>query len=335
MEASNAKQSTKLMKVGKNKKASIYVLSTLLILISIVISIVADIKYLKYHPEYYPVANILAKILGQALLAALISFLIWKLILKSKKYLFILCFSALSLVIAFYHFGIMIREYQVAKETVKSLSTAIKELSSGKQVEQREFNKKTYGEMAPAMKLLNDYIIQIQNLYSSMFKEIEQQGIKSILSNETMKSPLLLKKAQDSLSKINTILDKYEFLFNSSMKRIENKLKNLEIPYDIKRSILVGYNKTKENGRNGLLMFFNIEKSFVSEATSFLNFLLNKQGKYWFVQEQILFASQDDVDIYNKYISVINRLVYEEDIWLKKTQQEGLRLIKELEDIIK
>jgi hypothetical protein len=318
----------------KNKFSAVTVA---IFFISVVMLLLAIVTYYPNKGEGFVYMFML--ILGESFFLILVSYFIWNTFLGKKKGTGLLCFSIIFFLLASYHSIKMFREVSTTKKSGKEMVSILKDAMSGKEIKQKDFDDKTYGQMAPILKLINDYLQQIQTDILNMNKEIEEQQIHNMLSQQTLENPILLSKAQVRLQKVQGIINKYEILLRQRIEGLieglTERIGKLDVSSNFKKEFLTGFNEKKDQGIQNLLEVFKIKKSFIYEMDNLLNFMKSKQGKYGFKGKQIMFVYQEDANEFNRHMQILTRLAAEETNLSSKVQNEGLTELRKIENVTK
>ena len=323
-----------IQRVKDKEKNALILCSITLILISIGLLTYSNIKYYSLEIEH-GFAYALGGVAGSSLWIALVSYLIWILILKKKRGAGLLCFSIIIFLGSGYQSYLMLEKNRALKEAVKSSYSMFENILKGEEVKQKDFDRNSYGDMTPFMEFFNSYSLQIQNDFIKMENEINQHGSEYIFIQKNLEELESIRQSQIKLKKIRMIYDKYEIIFKQRVKEAGQKITNLDVPIDLKASILRGFNKTKDYGIETLVEYYNIERSYLLEANNLLEFLQKQHGIYWFEGEQIMFPYQEDADIYNKYVQKMVQLINKERAWQTRVQREGLIMLKKGKESVK
>lgn len=151
-----------------------------------------------------------------------------------------------------------------------------------------------------------------------MTTEIQKCDLASTCKPETLTDPILLSQSRLTLQKCKNILQSYEPQIKRLFNEIPQKLAQLDIGENVKQEAIVGYNKSKDKVLNDISEFFEIEYKIVATAEALMDFMKSKQGQVKYVNNQLLFDSQADANIYNSYIRDITKLAEAEIAWQKK-----------------
>lgn len=263
------------------------------------------------------------------------SYLIWRFIFQKKIGNTLFFFSIICFIVSINAYVNTIKMKNESKKVVKEMLSDFGDIINGKVIKKRDFNNdnEVYKNLAPLIKISNDYAWQLQNDFIKMNGEIEEQQIETILTKQTLENPQKIAQAQERLKNIYNILNKYENLLKQRQGEADRKINNLELQIDLKKEVLASYNKEKNQNNQNMAEFFRIEKSIISEIDNLLEFLKRKKGSYWFEGENIQFLSQKDITAYNNYIINISNLIEEEKSWQVKVQNKKSKMSKDLKKL--
>lgn len=223
------------------------------------------------------------------------------------------------------------KEMLVVKQMSDELISTWDNINRGQIVEQKKFDESEYSSFTPLMQLFNDLAIAMQETCLNMTTDIQKCNLASTCKPETLTNPILFSQSRQNLQKFKNILQSYEPQIKRLINEFPQKLAQLNIEENVKQEAIVGYNKSKDKALDGMLEFFEIEYKIVTTAEALLDFMESKQGQVKNVNNQLLFDSQADADIFNSYIRDITKLAEAEIAWQKKVQRQGFVGAEELQ----
>jgi hypothetical protein len=312
---------------GRGREWS-FAISALVLLAGIAMVLFATIKY---SSSPFAAGRRLGLVAGNAALFAVVSFLVSRFLLKKRRGAGLLLFACCFLGVAVYHTASAIQQARAEQIAGEDISSLFKDMMSGAEVQQKNVDEKSYGQMASVVKILNEYAMEIQSDMTSMNKEIEGLHLETILTKDTLQDAEHINQGQLRLQKMLGILDTYESAFRQRAEDIPNKVNGSSAPAVVKRDFLAGFIVTKEHGLENIREFFNIERSFVAKADDMLNFIRSKQGQYKFTGQQISFNSRRDAGTYNDLLEEILRIAQQEEDWRMKTQSASQEQLEKMQ----
>ncbi|MEW6182970.1 MAG: DnaJ domain-containing protein [Bacillota bacterium] len=300
-------------------------ISLIIILLSIGLIVIVSNQYFDSDRVFYE----LGKLIGRSIWIVVLSFILWRYLFRKKQGTGILCFSILLLIASIYQSCLIHRDVHIESETIKEVLSVYSKMATGVEVRKTEFDKKEYGNAAPALTLLRNYASDLQTDCTNLFNEINKQNFSEVLAQDTLENPQKITEAQVTLSNVLRILDEYEMLCRQRREQLIDELEKMDVPENFKEEMIKGFNKTKDQGLNKQIEFIDIERSIVLKIRELLNFLSANQDEYFFKDGQIYFNSQEAVDSYNTYIQEISSLAEKESSWKVKFQREVFQKVKE------
>jgi len=213
--------------------------------------------------------------------------------------------------------------YSIINNMADEFTSTWDKINEGEILDSRNYEENEYGEITPIMQLYNNWLVDTQSDYLDMFREIEECELAMILKPETITNAKNLSKAKSNVEKLNTVLGEYETKIINRFDELPLEVSKLNISEDKIQSFLSGYNKTKNEGVDNVLVFFMIEYSLVNEMNSLLDFMALKQDQVKLSNNMLLFTKQEDTDTYNEYITNINTLAASEQQWLESMSNLG------------
>jgi len=224
------------------------------------------------------------------------------------------------------------KEMLVVKKMSDELISAWDNINRRQPVEQKKYKEGEYGSVTPLMQLLNDWAIATQEAFLKMTTEIQKCNLASTCKPKTLTDPILLSQSQLRLQKFKNILQSYEPQIKRLFNEFPQKVAQLDVGENVKQEAIAGYNNSKDKALGDILEFFEIEYKIAAKAEALLDFMKSKQGQVKYVNNQLLFDSQADADIYNSYIRDITKLAEAEIAWQKKIQRQGFIGAEELQE---
>jgi hypothetical protein len=113
------------------------------------------------------------------------------------------------------------------------------------------------------------------------------------------------------------------------------RIRNSDLPQDLKQSVLAGFNRTKDEALKNISGIFEVRKVFVSEGEKLLVFMKDRQTNCKYQNNKIVFDLQEDADAFGSYMGRLLSLSKQEASWGEKIQHDTLMKAKELEGLTK
>jgi hypothetical protein len=317
----------------KHKGKKLALISSSFIFIAIILLSVASAKY--YTNTTEGSAYKFGQMLGYSFWFAIVSYLIWRFIFKKKEGVGFLCFSILFLSFSGYQAITMITEVRQAKIVAKDINSSVKEFISGQAHETslKSHSLQSYGKLEPLMDWFENYLLILRQDYMDFNNAMEKEQIETILTPETLSNRSRIIEAKLKLIKINQLIDDYEKLLEKRSIDAINQINSLRLEDNIKKKAIDGFIKGRRERDEYFKEYFRIERAFLAEVNSLLNFLLSRSGKYWFENSQIVFILDNDANQYNIIIQKIYRLAEEESKLADKYQRAILSKTQEFEKL--
>jgi len=277
----------------------------------------------KFSDSAYSAGYRVGMALGISFWIGVIAFLVWRFALNKKKGFGLLIFGCGFLLVSIGVSLNIARESQTQRVAAQDVSALIRDVMSGKKIEPKDYDEKKYGEMAPMIKLLNDYVSQMQTDTLAINKGLEDLHLETLLTEATLRDSNRIAGGQARLQTMLKLLDKYEPLFKQRSDELPDKVNNSSMSAPLKKEFLSGFNSTKDEGMRSISEFFSIERNFVAKANEMLEFVKSRQGQYRFIGNQITFRSARDRDTYNDYLAEIQRIGKQEDEWRERMNRRA------------
>lgn len=259
--------------------------------------------------------------IGISFWVAVGSYLVWRFMLNKKRGFGMLMFGCGFLLVSVFVSLNGIQESRAEKLAQQDLTAIIRDVMSGKTVEAKDYDEKTYGRAAGVIQALNNYLVQMQTEMQSMNKEVESLELETMLTEKTLKNAETISSGQARTQKMREILDRYEAKVTGLTLELPDKIQKMDIDENIKREFLAGFNSTKDEGIKNLGEFFSIERAIVTKAEEIFDFLKARQGKYKFQGSLLYFQSVSDEVSYNALVSDVQRLAEREEDWRRNNQR--------------
>lgn len=214
-------------------------------------------------------------------------------------------------------------EMLAAKQMSDEVVSMWDDINKGQPVKKKKIRVSEYGNATPFMQLVNDWITATQEIFLKMTTEMQQCNLASTCKPETLTDLILLSQSRLNLQKFKKILQSYEPQIKRLFNEFPQKVSQLDLAENFKQEAIAGYNNSKDNALSGILEFFEIENKIAAKAEELLDFMESKQGQVRYANNQLLFDSQFDADIYNSYIRDMTKLGEAEIAWRKNVQRQG------------
>jgi hypothetical protein len=286
---------------------------------------------LKFSPSAYRAGYRLGTVMTISLFVALAAFLIWQFALNKAKGMGVLMFAGGFLLLSVFQSAAAYREGQKARLAVTDITALAQQMMSGGEVSTKDSDDKKYGDMAPMVRIVSDYAKDMQNDMLEMNTEMEALGLDTMLKRETLQDAAHINGGKQRLQTMREILDRYEVRFRQRADDIPGKVAASGMDDSQKREFISGFNTTKDQGLRDISEFFTIERAFVSKTEELLDFMRGRQGRYKFTSDQVIFSSQRDVEVYNGYLTEINRIAQQENDWRLRAQSRSQEQLNKMQ----
>jgi len=272
-------------------------------------------------------------LVGRAFWVALGFLLLWRAIPRDKKRLAVTCFVLIVSAIAVYKSVTLLRDTSDVKKTAETLSSILSDVGAGRRIPSERTNGTQYGKMTGVMRLMTDWMRDVQSDADTMYRELDTCDLASIFSREVLTQPDLLSRCRMHYEKADTTLNQYENEVEKRFAEFEPRVKNSNLAEAQKERMLSGWSKTKDRNLKGASDIIAARRAFVREGVRFLSFMEEKQTKYTYRDKKIIFQSKDDADAFNLFLRNLARLSTQEASCVERAQQEAAIIAKELEQL--
>lgn len=278
----------------------------------------------------------LASLFAHAFWIGFLLALAWRRIPRSKRMISSLfCFALILCAIASYKSIKLLGKVSSAKNAIKKFSSILNDVNEGRLISNERITKAQYGELSGFVALSNDWIRDTQMDCEKMNKELEDCNYASIHNPKTLIQSALSSQCHFNFERAELILHQYEEIMRNRFDEFETRIRTSNIPEKLKKRVLSGFKKTKEENLKGILDLLKIREAYVSEAKSFLAFMKKKRTEWKYENDKFSFKSNEDASIFNSHIINFRRFAKEEASLVEKTEQEASEKRKELDQLIK
>jgi hypothetical protein len=268
-------------------------------------------------------------------LIGVVAFVISRVALKHRRGIGLLLFAIGVLGVSLFQSVAAYREGQLAKNAMENMASTYKQYLDGNPSAAASLDEKQYGEFAPAIKVINEYLQGEQSDTLEMNQEMTALHLENMLTRETLQDGRHINEGQQRVSAMREMLDRYEARLRRRADDIPFKINATAMDENQKREFLNGFNATKDRGLNDIKEFFEIERAIADNLEELLSFMATRQGRYRFTGSQVTFISPGDVSSYNRYLSTIRTVAQREDDWRMKMQQHGREQIEQMQKLMK
>ncbi|WBW97165.1 hypothetical protein [Oceanirhabdus sp. W0125-5] len=281
---------------------------------------------------------LLGSIIGRCVIVFGISELIYKVSKKSKNKI-ILIMSIIYLVSSIGMLSNKISQAEEKKQNeYKKITLAEEKIRllmnsslSEKKIEKEDITYEKYGQAQECVSFVQDLYSEVQLIEFDKNDQIYELNGTLILSYNTVSD---INELLDVRMKINQSIDSLNEYYDSIYKIYETyveKIKTFNDSNDYSKNFAIGFNQTVQRTLNKLTYIKNAHTDQYKFMDNILKFLEEKEGKYEFHDEQLIFFTNEDVDEYNKLIDEYNNSV---DVFTKLINDNDEK-VKEAMDFLK
>jgi hypothetical protein len=270
-----------------------------------------------------------------AALIGVVAFVIQKTAFKNRRGIALLLLGIGVFGVAIFQSVAAYREGQVARNTIDNMASQFKGYMDGKPPSSLDFDESKYGELAPAVKVIGEYIQGVQSDMTAMNGEMEALHLETMLARETLQDAPHIANGKQRVTTMREMLDRYESKLRQRADDIPVKINAAKMAEDQKREFMNGFNSTKDKGLADIREFFEIERAFADKLDELFDFMRGRQGRYRFSGSQVLFNSTGDANVYNQHLTDIRTIAQREDAWRVKMQRQGSEQIDQMQKLLK
>lgn len=154
----------------------------------------------------------------------------------------------------------------------------------------------------------NQSMLQFIALNSTM----QELQIDQMLQPKTLTNKLKRKRHSDSLVKLLNAIQETEKRIFELMDSFEDKIKAFKLPPQELDKATFEYKKARVKVDRCFRKYFDIEKQFIFKVREIYDYLNQKEGSFYYAQEQILFKKESDLAKYRYFIIEIQSLANQE-----------------------
>lgn len=316
----------------RNSGMGAIALGIVLLCVSFLAVMITSIKY-SVSPER--AGYRIGVVLGCAFLIGIVALVISRLALKNRRGIGLLLFAIGVLGVSIFQSVAAYREGQATKRALENMTTTFKGYLDGSPAAASSFDEKQYGELAPAVKIINEYLQGEQSDTLEMNQEMTALHLENMLTRETLQDARHINEGQQRVSAMRELLDRYEARLRRRADDIPIKINATALNENQKREFLNGFNSTKEQGLNDIKEFFEIERAIADKIETILSFMSGRQGRYRFAGSQVMFSSTSDASSYNGYLFSLRTAAQREEAWRAKMQRRGSEKIEQMQKLLK
>lgn len=215
---------------------------------------------------------------------------------------------------------------QMFTEIQKDFSTITNSSTNAQGVPQRiekpldttPTSKGEFGEIERYIKTLMNQTASLRNDY---LLEIKAIGWEKILDTDRLKNDSTLIESKMIIQKAKDIVDRYKTRNYDLLENTRKDISNLEIGESSKQEMIRGFDESLVKRRAQIDTLWDLEAKTVTEFGNIIT-LLSAKKEAWVIQNnQILFASDDDLNTFNSYIASIQDLTSKEEAIQKQSIQ--------------
>lgn len=256
-------------------------------------------------------------------------YFVWKGTFKRRRGLGALLFSLAFLGIAFYQAHGMFREEEEAKQLLSKVQHMMLKLMNGELIERADlFNAGQYSSM---LLVTHDFLSGAFSDFQTLNTAIENSGLETILSPQTLDDPPQLNAALITLQDLSPLVDRTAHQIAARYDEFPHQIDAADIPDSVKAEFRTGAEGGIKRGKELFTEFFNIQKNFLKTAVEMLQFMQTRQGRFKEQGGVLIFDSQADLETYNQYLQLIQAWALQESEWRNKQLSTSAKHVERMQ----
>jgi hypothetical protein len=143
--------------------------------------------------------------------------------------------------------------------------------------------------------------------------ELDAIGWGTILDGERLKRDSTLSESRTMLQQATAIVTKYKSRTNAVFATMRADIESSDLSTSSKNSMLAGFDSTFDQGRAQAMELWALEEEVLGEFHKILD-LLSARRRDWQIEGgQIMFQNQNDLDLFNAYVTKVQSLVAKQE----------------------
>lgn len=160
--------------------------------------------------------------------------------------------------------------------------------------------------------------------------ELEAIGWSNILDGERIRKDSTLVESKTMLRQARDIVAKYRARTDDLFIQIRRDIETSGMKPDSQREMMAGFDKNASRGKAQAYELWAFEEQILSQVENVFALLAAKRNTWQVQQNQILFNSQGDLNLYKSYLSRINQIAAQQQELQNvnmRHRQESLKLL--------
>lgn len=190
------------------------------------------------------------------------------------------------------------------------------------EVNREAYNSKNDNEIIEAWftELVNSSI-ELRNDYNT---ELQVINFLALLDAERLKADTDFSETRFMIGRARSIIDKYEVLGSQLMIDGKARIETLNLSPSVKSDVLEGFESGLPNGAATNERLWEYERAVVTEMAELAEFLHVTQETWTLENDQFLFSTTKSLDVFNRHMAEIQRIVDEQTELQQATSQRTL-----------
>lgn len=305
-----------------------YEFSRLLLLFCLAFAVIGMFRAARVDP--LKASELVGSLLGAGLWALLIGWFVWRVFCKKRAGTGLLWFSMVFSVFAFQTALATRPERLNAKACVETMESFMQCAIAGEDIRQIPIDERTHGKMAPVLRLIRDWVLDMQREGEKYRKEMETFKLGGLLEPSVLEDPERIADARTRLKGGIEATEKYFSKFLRLVDEMPRRLADAKLPSNAKAGMLAGMRESLGPQRAKLAEFQRIETGILLETDAILEFMSRRQGHYSFEDGQLLFETDNDMQTYNEHFTRLQRLSAEEEAFMRRLPEDAQRSLEKL-----
>lgn len=257
---------------------------------------------------------IVGTFLGHAMWIGILSYLVHRFLLRKRKGFGLLVFLTTLLIVSSIRCVHTVRERNDMGDLMNSMAELMRSVSQGQPVDSTLISGKRLHRYAPVMKFTANYYRDIQSQFGSTLLNLED-CYRGALEPTRLADPSEIDKSRAKLMRADTLIRQFESYFESTSEKAIQEMDSVARRVGLKQSFVNGFRDGTQASRARFDQLMAIHRLFALNTDSLLAFMSERRGTFESDSSGVVFATQEDADRYNLFVTRVNGLIAAEQEW--------------------